>query len=211
MSYSLEHLQLGPIEANCYVVTDNETKEIIVIDPGAYDQKLKDLLKGRLNKVKYILITHRHYDHLLGAAPLKEDTNAEVAIHEADALALSSFEISRSLIHGVKQTPIHADILLKDKDVIKFGNAEIKVIHTPGHSAGGVCYLLDDMLFSGDTLFAGTMGRTDLPTSDRKTLINSLKSLSVLQFNGTVYPGHGEFTTLEKEKEWMSSPLLGIR
>lgn len=201
MKYKLETLVLGPVQANCYIVTDLLTGDIAVIDPGAFDSRLSHALDGRYENVKLILLTHRHFDHILGAAELKERTGAKIAVHADDAAALSDAVVSGASVYGFRQTLTNADLLLRDGDLIPFGADAFSVIHTPGHTAGGVCYRLEDMLITGDTLFEGDMGRTDLPSGDYYTLITSLERLMALDFSGTVYPGHGSVTTLERERK----------
>ena len=200
--YKLQRLILGPVSANCFVITCEQTGDIAVVDPGDYNRELLDAFAGNSDKVKYILLTHRHYDHIQGAAKLKNSTGARIAVHADDSAALRDPVISHAAAHGLFQEPTEADILLQGGDKLSFGNGEIEVFHTPGHSSGGVCYLLGDMLFTGDTLFAaGSIGRTDLASGSQDALICSLKFLFSLDFAGTVYPGHGDFTALERERK----------
>ena len=195
----IERLVLGRIEANCYFLTIGG--ETAVIDPGYRTPALEAKLKEYRN-IKYILLTHRHADHLMAAAYVKSDTNALLAISEADKDALHDPDISLSRqLFNEPQEFAKPDIILHDGDLLSLGDKQIKVLATPGHSAGGVCFIVDDVIFSGDTLFKGSAGRTDLPSGDYGQLINSLKTLGSLPGNFTVYPGHGENTDLENERK----------
>ena len=154
-------------------------------------------------KLKYILLTHGHFDHVLGINEMKEKTGAKVLVNETDVERIQeSAEIMRSFGVPDVETPV-ADDYLKDNQVIKFGNTEIKVIFTPGHTQGSVCYSIDDKLFSGDTLFKGSVGRCDLPGGDFSQIQTSIKDiLFELDDSVTVFPGHGEKTTIGYEKKF---------
>lgn len=205
----ISSMPLGALAANCYFL--KEKGEVAVIDPGSWEPALERRVREHQAEIKLILLTHRHADHLMGAARLKELTGAPVAIHADDAAGLYDPVASLSQFMwtagSVSQSPLHADLLLQDGQELTFGGRAIRVLHTPGHSAGGVCYLVDDLLFSGDTLFAGNAGRTDLPTGDYTRLKASLERLRDLPGDYRVYPGHGEPTTLSQERR--SNPYLG--
>ncbi|HKK68424.1 MAG TPA: MBL fold metallo-hydrolase, partial [Bacteroidales bacterium] len=152
--------------------------------------------------VKYIIDTHGHFDHVGANKDLKKATNAELMIHAADEPMLSELAQHAGAFGLSAENSPPADIHLKDNDEIKFGNITLNVIHTPGHSQGGICLLTDKILIAGDTLFAGSIGRTDLPGGDYDTLINSIKTkLLTLDDDIVVYTGHGPETTIGREKQ----------
>jgi glyoxylase-like metal-dependent hydrolase (beta-lactamase superfamily II) len=187
--------------ANCFILGCESTREAVVIDPGDdADQILMAVAKLDL-KVKYLINTHGHFDHVGANKRMKEVTGAEIAIHPDDEPMLDELSRSASMFGLSAENSPPADILLKDGDEIKFGDITLQVIHTPGHSKGGVSLFTPGHLFSGDTLFAGSIGRTDLPGGDYDTLISSIKEkLLILDDDTRVYTGHGPETTIANEK-----------
>lgn len=198
----IETFPVGIIDTNCYVVTDENSGESLVIDPGDMSAELESALDGK--NIKYILLTHGHYDHILAAAGLKQKTGAPVAIGKEDADCLHDDDLSRAGLHfPLLQQKINADILLSDGSKLYFGGKKINVIHTPGHTPGGVCYVFEEkrVIFSGDTLFRLSAGRTDFETGSDYDMALSLKTLASLDGDYAVYPGHGPATTLDFERK----------
>ena len=175
-----------------YLVVCSHTRETVIIDPAGEEDKLLALIKTEGFKVKYILNTHGHSDHVLGNPKLKEVLNVPVCMHETDDRFFSNQEVREKSIKELGLPPPDpADIRLKDEDIVEVGKLKIKVIHTPGHTPGSVCYLVDGNLFCGDTLFVGAVGRTDLIGGSLETLLESLgKRLIALPKETIVWPGH---------------------
>ena len=190
---------MGKMGANCYLLTDDEGNAVL-IDPGAVSSALFEALAGK--KLRYILLTHGHFDHILGVAECKRRTGAEVCIGEKDAPMLSDASLSLAQEHSLqRQEPLTPDRLLYDGDVIDFAGG-IRVMETPGHTPGGVCFLWNDTIFTGDTLFCRTVGRTDFPGGSAAQLRQSVQTLLALEGDKTVYPGHDEPTTLSHERKF---------
>lgn len=201
MSVSVECRSMGPVSANCYIVTDDATGKVLVVDPGDFIGDYFCRLSDQAGEPDYILLTHGHFDHILGLSRLKESYGGKVVIHEQDEDCLRDPFKSLAGVFGVRQEPMKADITVRGGDVLPFGESEIRVIHTPGHTKGSVCYRIGNCLFSGDTLFCGSAGRTDFPGGSSAELSASLHRLKMLEGDLTVYPGHEEFTTLERERK----------
>lgn len=204
-------LPVGPLQANCFVVGCQETHQTAVIDPGGdVDMILSTLDKDNL-KLTVIINTHGHFDHVGGNKALKEASGAELMIHKLDAPMLGQLnQMGAAWGMKIEDSP-SPDRFLEDGDVVDFGHLQMKVIHTPGHSQGGICLYMEskNALFVGDTLFAGSIGRTDLPGGDYDTLISSIQTkLFVLPEETTVYNGHMEPTTIGKEKKF--NPFCGM-
>ena len=183
---------MGPFQVMTYLVVCPHTRETVIIDPAGEEDKLLALIKTEGFKVKYILNTHGHSDHVLGNPKLKEVLNVPVCMHEADDRFFSDQAArEKSSKELGLPPPDPADIRLKDEDIVEVGTLKVKVIHTPGHTPGSVCYLVDGNLFCGDTLFVGAVGRTDLIGGSLETLLESLeKRLIVLPKETIVWPGH---------------------
>ena len=198
---------VGIYAANCYIVYDEDNNEGIVIDPGGDAGEIISEIKELNLKIKYIVLTHAHADHIAGVEGVKEYTNGQLAVHRLDEALLKdgTKNFSRKMATGVVE--LDADIILNDKDIIPFGNLECHVIHTPGHTPGGISLKIEDNLFTGDTLFAGSIGRTDFENGSFEDIMNSIKlELLILSDNTKVFPGHGPSTTLKREKEY--NPFL---
>lgn len=196
---------VGTLCTNCYVVSCTETREALIIDPGfETDLEAKTVLKEidqRKLRVRYIVNTHGHHDHTSGNGIMKRSTGAPILIHEYDAPMLTDSTKNLSVLFGLRTASLPpADQMLHDEDVVQVGDTALRVIHTPGHSRGSISLLGDDAVFSGDTLFAGSIGRTDLPSSSYEEIMLSLKKLATLPDHIKVYPGHGPTSTIGEEK-----------
>ena len=203
MEYLLEKLVVGPIAVNCYILADKGTKEAAVIDPGdEADAILLTMAKMKV-RAKYVLLTHAHVDHVAALKSIVQTMGAQLLMHKADSLMLKTAP-AQALAFGLKiSIPPKADRYVDDGDEIELGAMKIKVLHTPGHSGGCVCYAVDGMLFVGDTLFAGSIGRTDLPGGSYEDLIEGVRTkLFAYDDKTMVYPGHGPETTIGNEKKY---------
>ena len=202
----IEKVVVGPFATNCYIVGDESTKEGIIIDPGDEAKKILEKVNELGLDIKLILLTHGHIDHAGALKEVKEALNVDVAIHIDDA----NFELYQSagLVLGLfYPKPSAPDRLLKDGDTLDIAGMRFDVLHTPGHTAGGICLLRDGVVFSGDTLFNHSIGRSDLPGGNHSHLMESIHSkLLVLDDNTTVYPGHGDKTTIAAERN--GNPFL---
>lgn len=192
----------GLIENNMYLVADENTREAVVIDAPADIPELKKTVDELGAKVKYILITHGHFDHIMGLNSLKKTLNAPAVICKED-IAISDKINDFTRLFGVPDSvPPTYEKFVKDGDVIEVGDLKIKVIQTAGHTEGGVCYLVDENLFSGDTLFRQSVGRTDLYGGSFEKICHSVKDILFnLDENTKVFPGHGPMTTIAYEKK----------
>ena len=175
MSMQIATLVVGPLQVNCYVVFDEKTKEAIVIDPGEDGKEILDLVKQRGLTVKYIVNTHAHFDHVGANKVLKDATGAELLLHEADDKLLGGASSQARMFGMTAPSSPKADRYVKHGDVLTVGSVAFKVLHTPGHSGGGISIAGDGVVFTGDALFAGSIGRTDLFGGDLMTLITAIK------------------------------------
>lgn len=206
----IKELAVGPIMANCYILGCEETREAVVIDPGDEADRILQVLADENLKLKYIINTHGHFDHVGANKEMKAATGADILIHSFDEPMLSHLsQAARQFgLDGVENSP-PSDRAIDDGDEITFGNITLKVIHMPGHSRGGIALHTDAVVFVGDSLFAGSIGRTDLPGGDYRTLISSIKEkLFLLPDDTMVYTGHGPRTTIKAEK--ISNPFVGF-
>lgn len=196
-----EMLAVGPLETNCYVVYCQDSLECAVVDPGAEADRIFQLIARKSLKPALILNTHGHIDHIGANKDIKEKFNIPLYIHSADSPMLDNVQQSEMAIFlGVVDSP-SPDHLLNDGDKIKIGKSFLRVIHTPGHSPGSVSFLGDGFLLSGDTLFFGGVGRTDLPGGSWKDMESSIKNkILTMPDEMIVLPGHGPFTTVGQEK-----------
>jgi hydroxyacylglutathione hydrolase len=182
-SIQIEKLELGPFATNAYVLVCRATGDSVVMDTPAEANKIIERLKG--TNPRYILITHNHMDHLGAFSELKSKLSVPVGVHPLDA----------------KRLPSPPDILLNDGDTVSFGRIALKVLHTPGHTPGSLCFLTGQHLISGDTIFPHGPGKTRSPADLRQIIESITKKIFVLPDDTQVYPGHGDSTVLKKEKE----------
>ena len=190
-------------KTNCYIVEDESSKETMVIDPAGDVDKIIEMLDILQAKLKYIFLTHCHGDHIGGVKELKERYGGKIIIERKDAENILNPNVSLTTYIGFSNFIVEADARVDDGDLLHLGELEFKVIYTPGHTEGGSCLYCEseNLLFSGDTLFRGTWGRTDVPTGSFEDIINSItKKLMVLPDETIVYPGHGKSTMIREEK-----------
>lgn len=199
----IECMPLGELQANCYFVTDDESKVSLVIDPAiAHVGLIQKIKTFGAEKLKYILLTHGHFDHIGGAAELKvQFPSAQIVISEGDSEFPKDDRLNLSLFFGEYTQHFDSDRQVKENTELAFGKNKIKVIETPGHTKGSVCYILGENLFTGDTVMKLSMGRTDFPTGDSKAMAASLKKIASLKKNYHLYCGHGDVTTLDFERK----------
>ncbi len=188
---------------NCYIVMDEDTKETMVIDPGGEPEKIIEMLNILDAKVKYIYLTHCHGDHIGAVNKIKDEKGGKVLIHRYDSAGLNNKDVNLSPIIDMGDIELEADSRVDDNDLIHLGNLEFKVIHTPGHTKGSSSLYCEKegLVFTGDTLFRGTWGRTDLPTSSFVEIMDSITNkLLKLPDETIVYPGHGKSTKIGEER-----------
>jgi hydroxyacylglutathione hydrolase len=199
----IERLVVGMLQCNCYIVGCEESKVGIVVDPGGDAPTILDRVEELSLTIKLIVNTHGHIDHIAANRPLKEATGAQIAIHREDAQWLVTDQGDYARMLGVLSPGPAADILLDEGDEVAFGNEGLQVIHTPGHSLGGISLVGDGLVFCGDTLFAMGVGRVDLPGGSWETLMHSIKTqLFTMPDDTTVHTGHGPPTTIGREKRF---------
>jgi hydroxyacylglutathione hydrolase len=199
---------VGPLECNCYIVGDRATKQAIVIDPGGDADVIAEVIASNDLRIVTIVATHAHFDHILAAARLREITGASFHLHDDDRVLLDWMQTSGRLWLGVElPPPPDVDRPAPEGEVLTAGRVRLEVLHTPGHSPGSISLIGDDAIFSGDTLFAGSVGRTDLPGGDTSSLIKAITDkLMAFDDDVPVHPGHGPATTIGEERRF--NPFL---
>lgn len=204
----VEKLVVGEMQANCYLVWDEQSKEAVAIDPGGDPDTIIDAISRNSLKVIHIINTHGHVDHVEANDLIRQKTGASLFIHSADVSLLQDLELNLSQALGKGKNFLPPTKALEDKDKLKLNGFDLEVLHTPGHTPGSICLYGDKRLFSGDTLFAGGVGRTDLPGGNFRQLKDSLEhKILKLSDEVVVYPGHGPNTTIGKERR--DNPFLG--
>ncbi len=187
--------------ANSYLLLDEKSGEAAIVDPGQFTGEIEQAANEQ--KIKYIILTHGHFDHILGAYYIKQTSGAQVAIHTLDAPCLYDSEKSlASNYEEITQQPVQADLLLNEGDILYLGESEIRVMHTPGHTIGSVCLIIESekTIITGDTLFCLTVGRTDFEGGSLSALVESVKRLVELSGDYRILPGHNRETTLNGER-----------
>ena len=193
----------GPIDANNYLLWDEQSNEAALIDCSDYIEELVNFVKAEKLNVKYILLTHGHFDHVLGINSMAYALDAKVGINEKDNVLITNINEFGNIFLGLPELDIpKIDFFIKDGDELSLGSEKIKVYHTPGHTEGGICYKVSNMLFCGDTLFRGSYGRTDLFGGNHSKIVNSIKNI-IYKFDDKMelYPGHGSPSTIAYEKK----------
>ena len=198
----LETLLVGPLDVNCYIIGSKKERTAMVIDAGGNEEDILQCLKKHNLTLQYLLNTHAHFDHVGSVKHLQDKTGAKFLIHQEEMALLSSLT-NQTKTFGMPSFPTpNVDKFLTDNEEIAIGAEKLRVIHTPGHSPGCVCFLINDIVFTGDTLFAGSIGRTDLYGGSYEGLITSIKKrLFILGDQVVVYPGHGPSTTIGEERQ----------
>ena len=198
----IKNVVVGPLEVNCYIIGCEDTKEAAIIDPGDNADEIIRIIEMDELKPKFIMNTHAHFDHVGGVKEIQDYFKIDFLLHKDDTFLVENAS-EQATSFGLKPI-LKPDVnkYISNDEKITLGNKSITVIHTPGHSPGCVCFYSDSNVFVGDTLFAGSIGRTDLPGGSYETLINSIKEkLFPLGDSTSVYPGHGSSTTIGNERE----------
>lgn len=205
---AVKHMVVGAVATNCYLAENTKTKEALIVDPGDSAKQIAEIIKSEGVTPVAVLLTHGHFDHAMAAEELAGEFGIEIYAHEAEKETLETPRINLSGMIG-QSLEFHADRYVRDGEVLHLAGFEIKVFHTPGHTLGGVCYYLEKekALFSGDTLFCQSVGRTDFPTGSASTLIRSIQEkLMPLPDDTAVYTGHEDMTTIGMERKY--NPFL---
>jgi len=197
----IKKLVVGPLECNCYLIVDEHSKATLLVDPGDEPDEIIDVINENNLKIKYIICTHAHFDHVGAVSDIKQKTGAPIIIHH-DEQEIYAGTREQAALWGFElgEFPV-PDILVSEGDMLEIGSLKFKIIHTPGHTPGSICLLGKEILITGDTIFAGSVGRTDLHGGDMLQLKNSFKRLISLSEEIKILPGHGPETTVGREKK----------
>jgi glyoxylase-like metal-dependent hydrolase (beta-lactamase superfamily II) len=196
----IKTLIVGALENNCFIIADDNTKEALVVDPGDEPDRILELITTNNFDVRYIVCTHAHFDHVGAISEIKEKTGAKIAIHR-DELEIYKAARDQAAFWGYELDPLpEPDVFVSEGDKLEIGNLRFDILHTPGHSPGGICLYGEGILITGDTLFAGSVGRTDFYGGDMERLKESFKRLISLADEVRVFSGHGPESTIGKEK-----------
>lgn len=199
---TIKSLVLGDIYTNTYIIKDETTGKLAVVDPACESDILINTIKELGSNLEYVLLTHGHFDHIGGVASILKEFSPKVVIGELETKLLNTPSLNGSAWHNLHIDEVVVNVKLKDNDTFMLGDTEIKYISTPGHTSGSGCYIVDDVIFSGDTLFCQSIGRTDFPTSSGRDMMLSLMRLNDLKGDYIVYPGHDVSTTLDNERKY---------
>lgn len=208
----VEHLAVGMFQCNCMIIGDETTREAIVVDPGDEADRILEVLDRHNLSAKWLLHTHAHLDHVMATGEVQERTGAQVCLHPDDLYLYDGLEMQSRMLGLPIPKTVPLDKQLQDDDTFAAGGIEMGTVHTPGHTPGSCCFLMprageETVLFAGDTLFMGSIGRTDLPGGNYETLMGSIKHrLLPLDDATVVIPGHGPATTIHRER--LSNPFL---
>ena len=205
MEYKIIKLVVGELQENCFILF-GENKDAFIVDPGASSENIIEAIEKNDLNIKYILLTHGHFDHVGAVAALKKRFKAPIYLNKNDRNFLENPKEVRESAFGLQIEAANVDVFVNDGDEIPFSDDKIKVIASPGHTIGSVCYLFKNYLFAGDTLFNGSIGRTDFPESDNSLMMESLKKLKELDDDIYVLSGHGPESQMSYEK--MTNPYL---
>lgn len=208
MSIEFRAFAVGPLGTNCYLVWDKETRKAGIIDPGGNKEQIASCVTDLGLDVEWVLLTHGHFDHVFYAGDLAREYEARIGMHAADVSQLTeNLGIAEMFYDLSSYVDVTASDFLDDGAVVNLGSSQIQVRHTPGHSQGGLCFITDAGVFCGDTIFAGSIGRTDFPGGSHSQLIDSIKTQILTMPDDTLlYPGHGPSTTVGDERG--SNPFL---
>lgn len=208
MSIEYKSLVVGPLGTNCYIIWDTQTRKAAVIDPGGDRDRIIETVESLSLDVEWVLLTHRHPDHIFYAGDISNKWSTRIGMNDSDNEYLDEMLDVAEMFYDVSTyVNFVTSDLLKDGDTIQLGESVIRVLHTPGHSQGGICFVTDAGVFCGDTIFAGSIGRTDFPGGSHPQIIESIKNkLLTLPPDTPLYPGHGPATTVGIERE--TNPFL---
>lgn len=197
----IKTIVVGPLQVSCFVIADEKSGKAMVVDPGDEPDMIMETINGSKLQVQYIVCTHGHFDHVGAVGDIKNETGAKVAIHEEDLALYNSAKESAAAWGFSTENPPAPDLFVKDGDALTIGELSFEVIHSPGHSPGGICLYEKGVIVTGDTLFAGSVGRADFHGGDIEKLKKSFRRLMLLPDDTKVLPGHGPATTIGREKK----------